>query len=255
VTIAVKLDPVHDLALRMGDNALILGQRVSEWCGHAPVLEEDIAMANVGLDLIGQAKMWFELASSLEGAGKSADDIAFLRDARQFKNALLVEQPNGDYAATLMRQFLFDAWHLPMLRALTGSKDERVAEIAAKSVKEAAYHLERSEDFVISLGDGTDESHARMQAALDALYPFAGELSLGDEIDADLAARGLAPDLSEIGKAQRARIASVVAEATLKLPDSAAIRKGGKQGLHSEHLGFILADMQWLQRAYPGAKW
>ncbi|MEZ5922070.1 MAG: 1,2-phenylacetyl-CoA epoxidase subunit PaaC [Parvularculaceae bacterium] len=255
MTTAVKLDPVYDLALRMGDNALILGQRVSEWCGHAPVLEEDIAMANVGLDLIGQAKMWFDYAGAIEAAGKSADEIALLRDARAFTNALLVEQPNGDYAHTLMRQFLFDAWHLPMLKGLAASKDERIAEIAAKSAKEATYHLERSEDFVVSLGDGTAESHDRMQAALDALYPFAGELTLADDIDRDLAARGLAPDLSVIAAAHLAKIEAVITEATLKLPSGGAVRKGGKQGLHSEHLGFILADMQWLQRAYPGAEW
>lgn len=244
---------ICELALRMGDNALILGQRVSAWCGHAPVLEEDIALANVALDLIGQTKLWLGLAADL-GAGASADDVAFLRDARAFTNCLLVEQPNGDYGHTLMRQFLFDAWHYPMLNGLKRSADARVAEIAEKSAKEAAYHRERSTDFVIRLGDGSDESHARMQKALDALYPFAGELTAPDETDNALAAVGLAPDLNALRKEVDAYVSGVLGEATL-LAAETAIRKGGKAGMHSEDLGFVLADMQWLQRAYPGATW
>ncbi len=244
---------VRDLALRMGDNALILGQRVSAWCGHAPVLEEDIALANVALDLIGQTKLWLGLAADL-GAGANADDVAFLRDARAFRNSLLVEQPNGDYGATLMRQFLFDAWHYPMLNGLKDSADARVAEIAEKSAKEAAYHLERSSDFVVRLGDGSDESRARMQDALDALYPFAGELTTPDETDDALAAAGLAPDLNALGEHYDAYLDRVLSEATLTAPEG-AVRKGGKAGLHTEEMGHILADMQWLQRAYPGATW
>ena len=245
---------VIDLALRMGDNALILAQRVSAWCGHAPVLEEDIAMANVGLDLIGQARLWLSLAGEAEGKGRSADDLAFLRDARAFRNALLVEQPNGDFGATLMRQFLFDAFHLPMLEGLKASADARVAAIAEKAAKEARYHLERSGDLVVALGDGTAESHARMQAALDALYPFALELSAPDATDEALAEAGLAPRLDAIGERHRATIASVAREATLEIP-AAPMRAGGKSGLHSEQLGFMLAEMQFLQRAYPGAQW
>lgn len=256
MTSAVKTDAaLYELALRMGDNALILGQRVGAWCGHAPVIEEDIALANVALDLIGQTKMWLSLAGEIEGKGRSADDLAFLRDGRQFRNSLLVEQPNGDFAHTLMRQFLFDAWHLPMLAALRQSSDKRIADIAEKAGKEARYHLERSEDLVIRLGDGNSESHARMQAALDTLYPFAGELYTADAFDADLAARGIAPDLGDIGAAYVSYLKGALADATLSAPWDAAIRKGGKQGLHSEEMGYILADMQWLQRAYPGAKW
>ncbi len=256
MTTAIKTDTaLFDLALRMGDNALILAQRVGAWCGHAPALEEDIALANVALDLIGQAKMWLSLAGEIEGKGRSADDLAFLRDARQYRNALLVEQPNGDFAHTLMRQFLFDAWHHPMLVALKSSADKRVADIAGKAEKEARYHLERSEDLIIRLGDGTEESRQRMQTALGALYPFAGELSAADAVDADLAARKIAPDLGDIGKGCAAYLKGVFADATLNAPESAAVRKGGKQGLHSEHLGYILADMQFLQRAYPGATW
>ncbi len=248
-------EALFELALRTGDNALILGQRVSAWCGHAPILEEDIALANTALDLIGQTKLWLGLAAELEGKGRSADDLAFLRDARAFRNVLLVEQPNGDYGQTLMRQFLFDAWHLPMLTALKSSSDIRVADIAEKSAKEAAYHLERSEDLVIRLGDGSQESHDKMQAALDALYPFAGELTLADKIDEALAASGLAPDLATIREHHEARMKAVLGEATLVAPTDAATRKGGKAGMHSEDMGFILSDMQWLQRAYAGAKW
>ncbi len=244
---------VCELALRMGDNALILGQRVSAWCGHAPVLEEDIALANVALDLIGQTKLWLGLAAEL-GAGDNADDVAFLRDARGFRNSLLVEQPNGDYGHTLMRQFLFDAWHYPMLQGLKESADIRIAEIAEKSAKEAAYHLERSSDFVVRLGDGSDESHDRMQAALNALYPFAGELTAPDETDEALAAAGLAPDLNVLRQQYDDYVSRIFAEATLTVPEG-AVRKGGKAGLHTEEMGYILADMQWLQRAYPGATW
>ena len=246
-------DLVRDLALRMGDNVLILGQRVSAWCGHAPVLEEDIALANVALDLIGQTKLWLGLAADL-GAGESDDALAFLRDARAFRNALLVEQPNGDFAHTLMRQFLFDAWHFPMLAALKQSADQRIAEIAEKAAKEAAYHLERSEDYIVRLGDGTQESHDRMQTALDALYPFAGELTTPDETDEALAKAGLAPDLHAIGDQCNNYMARILNEATLTAPETAA-RMGGKAGMHSEEMGYILADMQWLQRAYPGATW
>lgn len=246
-------DLVRELALRMGDNALILGQRVSAWCGHAPVLEEDIALANVALDLIGQTKLWLGLAADL-GAGESADAVAFLRDARAFRNALLVEQPNGDFAHTLVRQFLFDAWHYPMLAGLKQSAGKRVAEIAEKSAKEAAYHLERSEDYIVRLGDGTQESHDRMQAALDVLYPFAGELTTPDETDEALAEAGLAPDLHAIAGQYNDYMVRILKEATLTAPET-AVRKGGKAGMHSEEMGYILADMQWLQRAYPGATW
>lgn len=256
MSVDVRTDQgLFELALRMGDNALILGQQVSAWCGHAPALEEDIALANTALDLIGQTKLWLSLAGEVEGEGRSADELAFLRDARAFRNALLVEQPNGDFGHTLMRQFLFDAWHLPMLTALKSSSERRVAEIAEKSAKEATYHLERSEDLIIRLGDGTDESHERMQNALDALWPFAGELTEADAIDEELAKRGLAPDLAAIRSQHMERMSAVLKEATLDAPLEAPIRKGGKQGLHSEHLGYILADMQWLQRAYPGATW
>jgi ring-1,2-phenylacetyl-CoA epoxidase subunit PaaC len=256
VTTAVKTDAaLYEFVLRMGDNAVILAQRVGAWCGHAPVLEEDIALANVALDLIGQTQMWLGYAGEIGGDGKSADDLAFLRDVRAFRNCLLVEQPNGDFAHTLMRQFLFDAWHLPMLRALKASSERRVAEIAEKAEKEARYHLEKSEDLIIRLGDGSEESHVRMQTALDALYPFAGELCSPDKIDDELAARGVAPDLREIEKTYLDYLKETLGEATLIAPWDAMVRKGGKQGLHSEELGYVLAELQWMQRAYPGMKW
>jgi len=244
-----------ELALRLGDNCLILGHRNSEWCGHAPALEEDIAMANVALDLIGQAQLWLGLAAEVEGRGRSADDLAYLRDARAFRNLLLVEQPNGDFGQTLMRQFLFDAWHLPMLKALTRSTDDRVAEIGEKASKEATYHLERSTQLVIHLGDGTDESHARMQAALDLLWPYTGEMFLGDDMEADLAGAGIAPLPARLRAPWDAHVDATLTAATLQRPEGSFVQKGGKRGVHSEHLGFILAEMQFLQRAYPGSNW
>ncbi|MDK3072215.1 phenylacetate-CoA oxygenase subunit PaaC [Sedimentitalea sp. JM2-8] len=249
-------DPFFEFLCRMGDNTLVLGHRVSEWCGTAPVLEEDIALANTALDLIGQTQMWLGLAGEVEGKGRSADDLAMLRDAWDFRNVLLTEQPNGDFGQTMMRQFLFDAWHVAMLDALTRSTDPRVAEIAAKAVKEASYHVERSGDTVIGLGDGTDESHRRMQAALDLLWPYVGELFVPDSVDDAMAEAGIAPDLTDLRAAYDDHLAKVMATATLTIPDSAFAHKGGKSGFrHSEHLGHMLTEMQWLQRAYPGATW
>jgi ring-1,2-phenylacetyl-CoA epoxidase subunit PaaC len=244
-----------EFLLRTGDTTLVLGHRVSEWCGHAPALEEDIALANVALDLIGQTQLWLGLAAEVEGKGRTADDLAYLRDAWDFRNLLLVERPNGDFGHTLMRQFLFDAFHHELLKALSGSQDPRVAEIAQKAVKEVAYHLERSSDLVVRLGDGTDESHRRMQAALDALWPYTGEMFLSDDRDAEVAAAGVAPDPASLRPAWEATVRDVLGAATLAVPDSPFAHKGGKRGVHTEHLGFILADMQFLQRAYPGATW
>lgn len=246
---------LFEYALRLGDNCLILGHRVSEWCGHSPVLEEDIALANVALDLIGQTQLWLGLAGELEGKGRSADDLAFLRDAGAFRNVLLVEQPNGDFGKTLARQFLFDAWHHAMLGALQGAGDKRVAEIAEKAAKEVAYHLNRSRDLVIRLGDGTAESHSRMQRALDDLWFYTGELFLADEVDAAMLAAGIGPDLDDIRAQWDAEIDRTLKQATLRRPDTGHVQKGGKRGVHSEHLGYVLAEMQFLQRAYPGARW
>ncbi|KIC38187.1 phenylacetic acid degradation protein [Ruegeria sp. ANG-R] len=241
--------------LRMGDNTLILGHRVSEWCGHAPVLEEDIALANTALDLIGQTQMWLGLAGEIDG-GKSADELAFLRDAWDFRNVLLVEVPNDDFGRTLMRQFLFDAWHSIMLGRLMKSSDEQVAAIAVKASKEVTYHLERSSDTVVGLGDGTEESHARMQEALDYLWPYVGEMFVSDEVDTEMAAAGIAPNPADLREEYDALITRVLTEATLSIPDSRFAHKGGRDGrMHTEHLGHLLTQMQWLQRAYPGASW
>ncbi|RYC28417.1 1,2-phenylacetyl-CoA epoxidase subunit PaaC [Ciceribacter ferrooxidans] len=241
--------------LRMGDNTLILGHRVSEWCGHSPVLEEDIALANTALDLIGQTQFWLGLAGEIEGRGRTADNLAYLRDAAAFRNVLLVERPNGDFGKTLMRQFLFDAYHLEMLRALVSSSDPRVAEIAGKALKEVSYHFERSADLVIRLGDGTEESHRRMQKALDELWPYTGEMFLDDSADEAVAEAGIAPLPSALKAAWDKSVADVLVEATLVRPEGTYQHKGGKRGVHTEHLGYILADMQFLQRAYPNSVW
>jgi ring-1,2-phenylacetyl-CoA epoxidase subunit PaaC len=188
------MPPTFEYLLRLGDNALVLGQRLTEWCGKAPAIEEDIALANTGLDLLGQAGLWLSLAGEVEGAGRDEDALAFRRDAVDFRNVLLVEQPNGDYADTMVRQFLFDAWHHPLLAARARSSDKRIAEIAAKAVKEMAYHLHRSRDLVMRLGDGTEESHRRMQRAVDALWMYTGELFETDPLDEALIAQGVAAD-------------------------------------------------------------
>jgi len=247
---------LFEFCLRMGDNTLVLGHRVSEWCGHAPVLEEDIALANTALDLIGQTQLWLGLAGEVEGRGRDADALAYRRDAWDFRNVLLTEQPNGDFGQTILRQFLFDAWQSIMLERLKESSDERVKAIAEKASKEVAYHLERSRDTVVGLGDGTAESHARMQAALDKLYPYVGELFGADAVDQEIAERGIAPLPADLRDAYDALLAEVMAEATLTIPDSRWSHSGGRDGSrHSEHLGHILAEMQWLQRAYPDARW
>ncbi|MEL6517051.1 MAG: 1,2-phenylacetyl-CoA epoxidase subunit PaaC [Pseudomonadota bacterium] len=249
-------DPLFQFLLRMGDNTLVLGHRVSEWCGHAPVLEEDIALANTALDLIGQTQMWLRLAGEVEGQGRTADDLAMLRDAWDFRNVLLVEQPNGDFGQTILRQYLFDAWHDLMLAGLRESSERRVAEIAEKASKEVRYHLERSADTVIGLGDGTNESHGRMQAALDLLWPFVGEMLAPDDLDRELGKAGIAPDLEAIAADYHRNVRAVLTDATLEIPADPFTHLGGKSGArHSEHLGHMLTQMQWLQRAYPGATW
>ncbi|WJS00634.1 1,2-phenylacetyl-CoA epoxidase subunit PaaC [Roseibium aggregatum] len=251
----IARDTLFEWLLRRGDTALVLGHRVSEWCGHSPVLEEDIALANVALDLIGQARMWLELAGEVEGKGRGENELAYLRDAWDFRNFLLAEQPNGDFGQTLMRQFLIDAYQVPLLEALKSSKDERIGAIAAKAGKEVAYHLDRSADLVIRLGDGTEESHRRMQQALDALWSYTGEMFASDAIDTAMAEAGLAPDAASLKAEWKETVEAVLDEATLTLPESDFAHMGGLTGRHSEHLGHMLAEMQFLQRAYPGATW
>ena len=248
-----------DYLLRLGDSPLILAQRLGEWVGHGPVLEEDIAQTNVGLDLLGQARLWLSCAGEVEGGfappGRDEDQLAFLRASGEFRNLLIVEQPNGNFADTTARQFLFDAWHLLLLRALTGSKDPRIAAIAAKGAKEAAYHVERSGDWVIRLGDGTDESHAKMQAAIDGLWMYTGEMFTPDATEQALVDSGIAADVRALAAPWRQQVDAILAEATLRAPDAAFMQQGGKRGVHTEHLGHLLAGMQVLQRSYPGASW
>ncbi|GAB5471777.1 MAG: phenylacetate-CoA oxygenase subunit PaaC [Rhodospirillales bacterium] len=244
-----------DYALRLGDNCLILSHRVSEWCGHAPVLEEDIALANVALDLIGQTRLWLELAGELEGKGRDADRLAYRRDAGEFRNLLMVEQPNGDFAQTMIRQVCFDLWQSLMLEQLQESGHARVAEIAQKSAKEVAYHLTRSRDLTVRLGDGSEESHRRMQAAVEELWPFTGEMVSGDGVDEILAAAGIGADMARVAAAWQTGMAEILAAATLIAPQEVWMQSGGKTGRHSEQFGYILAEMQFLQRAYPDATW
>jgi ring-1,2-phenylacetyl-CoA epoxidase subunit PaaC len=246
---------IFEYLLRLGDNCLILGHRVSEWCGHGPILEEDLALANVALDLIGQAKLWLTLAGEVEGKGRDADKLAYLRDAREFRNLLLLEQNNGDFAFTMTRQFLFDAWHYLLLRELHGSTDNRIAEIADKAVKEVTYHLERSGDWVVRLGDGTQGSHRRMQKAINILWPYTGELFETDEVDDALLRPGIAADSEALRRPWLEHVGATLEQATLEQPKSGWMQRGGKRGMHSEHLGYLLAEMQFLQRAYPGASW
>jgi len=249
-----------DYLLRLADSDLILAQRLGEWVGHGPVLEEDIALTNVGLDLLGQARLWFAYASEVEGrirggAGRSEDEFAFLRDGGSFRNLLIVEQPNGSYADTTARQFYFDVWHELLLRNLAVSRDPRIAEVAAKALKEVMYHAERSAEWVIRLGDGTELSHTRMQSAIDDLWMYTGEMFAADDTEAALAADGTAADIGALMPVWRDRVAAVLELATLTTPSAGWMQRGGKQGVHTEHLGHLLAEMQSLHRAHPGAQW
>lgn len=250
------LDDKFDYLLRLGDNALMLSHRLTQWCGKGPALEEDMALANVALDLIGQARMWLSYAGEVEGRGRDEDKLAFLRHAHDFRNLLLVEQPNGHYADTLVRQFFFDAWHLFLLQGLTTSSDDRIAGIAEKALKEVTYHVRRSSDLIVRLGDGTETSHRMTQAAVDKLWPYTGEMFKSDGVDDVLQALGITPELASLRAPWLAHVQEVLAEGTLGMPDAGAwMQEGGKQGRHSEHLGYALAEMQFLQRSYPGAQW
>ena len=248
--------PLFEFLLRQGDSALVLGHRTSEWCGLAPAIEEDIALANIALDLIGQAKLWLEYASEEEGVGRSANDLAFLRDAYDFRNLLMLELPNEDFGRTIMRHFLFDSFQVPWLEALSASSDQRVSDIAQKALKEALYHLERSEDAVIALGDGTKESNQRMQKALSDLWSFAGELFHDDDIDRTMHDVAIAPLPSMLQSVWKMKVYGTLQRAYLNPPNNEFSHCGGRLGFrHTEHLGHMLATMQFLQRAYPGATW
>ncbi len=250
-------DPyLFEFLLRQGDNPLVLGHRTSEWCGHAPALEEDIALANTALDLIGQTQLWLGYAAEVEGQGRSNNDLAYLRDVYDFRNVLMLEVPNEDFARTMLRQFLFDAFQVPWLTELQSSSDQRVSDIAVKSLKEALYHFERSADTVVALGDGTEVSHEHMQTALNYLWPYSGELFGTDDTDKAIEERGIAPLPSSIREAWNVTVSTTLAAATLTAPDDPFAHSGGRTGKrHTEHLGHMLATMQILQRSHPGAQW
>ncbi len=245
---------VHYLQ-RLADTSLVLAQRLGEWVGHAPAIEEDLGLANTALDLLGQARLLLGYAGEFEGRGRDEDALAFLREEGEFLNLTLAEQPNGDFGDTIVRQFLIDAWQLELFERLQQSTDPRLAEIAAKAVKETRYHVRYSAGWLVRLGDGTEESHARVQASLERLWPYTRELFDADDLDREMRVAGIAPDLAELRAFWLRRVDAVLAEATLARPPDLPYAWYGKQGRHSEHLGHLLAEMQYLQRAHPGARW
>jgi ring-1,2-phenylacetyl-CoA epoxidase subunit PaaC len=246
---------LFEYLLRLGDDRLVLGHRLSEWCGHGPILEEDIALANMALDLIGHANSILKFAGETEGKGRDQDALAYFREAVAYRNALIVELPKGDFAFTIMRQFLFDTYSVLMWDALASCGNEQLAAIAAKCLKEDKYHLRHSSEWVIRLGDGTQESHDRAQRALNDLWRYTGELFTSDAIDEAMVKEGIVADLAAIQSRWNTMVADVVARATLVLPTDGAQRRGGRTGRHTEYLGHMLAEMQIVARSHPGASW
>ena len=249
---------LFELLLRLGDDRLVLGSRMSEWCGHGPILEEDIATSNVALDLLGQATMFLRLAGQVEGKGRDEDALAYFREAVEFRNCLLVELPKGDFAFTMARQFLFDVYAVVTLDALSRSTNGELAAIAAKSLKEAKYHVRHSGEWMLKLGDGTDESHRRVQRALDELWRFTPELFAADDVDRAMHGAGVAPDLAPLQAEWDRLVREVLDRATLTVPHDVprlASMRGGRTGAHTEHLGHLLAEMQIVARSHPGATW
>jgi ring-1,2-phenylacetyl-CoA epoxidase subunit PaaC len=246
---------VAQYALQLGDDALILSQRLSEWCAHSPELEEDVALANLALDLLGQARTLLTYVASLEGRGRSEDDVAFLRTEREFRNVLLVEQPNGDFAVTIARQLYFATYQHELYAALCESTDPELAGLAAKAVKEVAYHQDHAVQWTLRLGDGTEESHRRMQDGLDRLWPYTAELFAADTVALTLAETGVAVDPRTLRPAWEASIAGVLDAATLTMPTGAWQPGGGRAGKHTEEFGLLVGEMQALHRQFPGAKW
>ncbi len=247
--------PLFTYTLRLADTALILGHRVSEWVGYAPLLEEDLALGNLGLDLIGQSRSLYTYAGEIEGKGRDEDALAYLRDAGSYRNVLLVEQPNGDFAQTIVRHLLYSAYAHPFFEALSRSKDEQLAAIAAKSVKEMAYHVRHAAEWTIRLGDGTEESHRRTQNAVEELWPYTGELFEVDQTERALIEAGIAVNPADIRPRWSKTLDEVFEDAALSRPRDGYMQSGGRSGRHSEHLGFILTELQYLQRSHPGAKW
>ena len=246
---------LYEYLLLLGDNSLILGHRLSELCGHGPSLETDIALTNISLDLFGQVRSYFQYAAEVKGDDATEDSIAFLRFDRDYRNVILVEQPNTDFAYIIGRQFLFDAFHLPLLEQLIKSKDKTIAAIAAKSIKESRYHLRFSSSWVKRLGNGTEESHERMQAAINHLIPFVNELFEETPLEKEMKESGIGADLSLVKDFFDKKIKEVLEEATLTIPEIPARQTNGKTGIHTEQMGFILAELQYMQRAYPNMTW
>jgi ring-1,2-phenylacetyl-CoA epoxidase subunit PaaC len=246
---------LYNYILGVADNSLILGQRIGELCGHGPSLETDIACTNVSLDLFGQVRSYFQYAAEIAGEGKTEDDIAFLRREHEYKNVLLVEQPNTDFAHTIVRHFLFDVYHLLFLQELQNSQDEKLAAIAKKSIKEVSYHERFSSDWVVRLGDGTEESQKRIQDAINSLWTYTDELFHQTEADKAMVKAGIGVDATALKEAYYTKVNSVLEKATIEIPESKWFQKGGKNGVHTEHLGYLLADMQFMQRTYPGMEW
>jgi ring-1,2-phenylacetyl-CoA epoxidase subunit PaaC len=241
--------------LRLADDRLVLGHRLSEWCGHGPILEEDIALANIALDLIGEATLFYKLAAEAEGRGRNEDALAYFRDAVDYRNALLVELPKGDFAVTVVRQCLFSVYSLLQMEALAKSSNAELAGVAAKAVKESRYHVRHSAQWVITLGDGTDESRQRAQRAVNDLWRYTGELFLADDVDGQAAASGIGVDPSTLAEAWRKQVTDVLQRATLAIPDVKYMQRGGRDGKHTEHLGHMLSEMQIVARSHPGASW
>jgi ring-1,2-phenylacetyl-CoA epoxidase subunit PaaC len=254
-SIQVSETPLVLYALRRADDALILGHRLSEWCGHAPMMEEDMALANMGLDLLGQARELYSYAAEVEGNGNDEDKFAYLRDVRQYRNLLLLEQPNGDFARTMTRQFFYAVFADLYWRAMMNSRDTTLAAIAAKSEKESAYHVRHSSEWIIRLGDGTDESHRRAQTAVDDLWAYTGEMFEADDSERGLINAGVAIDPAALRRGWLETVSNVLDEATLTLSKGDWMQKGGRSGRHSEHLGHLLSELQSMQRTFPGATW
>jgi ring-1,2-phenylacetyl-CoA epoxidase subunit PaaC len=254
-SIKVTETPLVLYALRRADDALVLGHRLSEWCGHAPMLEEDMALANMGLDLLGQAREFYSYAAKVEGKGNDEDKFAYLRDVRQYRNLLLLEQLNGDFARTMVRQFFYSVFADLYWRAMMRSDDSTLAAIAAKSEKESAYHVRHSSEWIVRLGDGTEESHRRAQTAIDDLWAFTGEMFEVDDSERNLIDAGIAVDPATLRAGWLKTVSDIVAEATLVLPDNDWMQQGGRDGRHSEHLGHLLSELQSMPRTFPGATW
>jgi len=244
-----------DYTLHLADDSLILGQRNAEWCGHGPVLEQDIAITNISLDLIGQSRNFYQYAATLIGNDSTEDSLAYLRKEEEFKNCLLVEQPKGDWAQTILRQFFFSQYQYLLFQQLQNSKDEQLAAIAEKSLKEVTYHLRWSSEWVIRFGDGTDESHQRMIKAIDELWKYTDELFSATNYELQVASDGAGIDVSKLKEQWLAKVKEIFSEATLPIPGKTFVQGGGKEGRHTEHLAYILTELQYMQRTYPGCDW